>query len=89
MANRAPFLKTRYGGYFHREVPGEDAARHRLMARLTDRTLSRRFRRAAGPSPFLRPALPAQQAAAPAPAAGRRVRPGSNRCWLTDGGMHP
>jgi nitrite reductase/ring-hydroxylating ferredoxin subunit len=26
MANRAPFLKTRYGGYFHREVPGEDAA---------------------------------------------------------------
>ncbi|HEY1258013.1 MAG TPA: aromatic ring-hydroxylating dioxygenase subunit alpha [Stellaceae bacterium] len=26
MATRAPFLKTRYGGYFHREVPEEDAA---------------------------------------------------------------
>ena len=25
MATRAPFLKTRYGGYFHREVPEEDA----------------------------------------------------------------
>jgi len=25
MAIRAPFLKTRYGGYFHREVPAEDA----------------------------------------------------------------
>jgi phenylpropionate dioxygenase-like ring-hydroxylating dioxygenase large terminal subunit len=24
MATRAPFLKTRYGGYFHREVPDED-----------------------------------------------------------------
>jgi len=24
MANRAPFLKTRYGGYYHREVPEED-----------------------------------------------------------------
>src|SRR6202795_3855559 len=24
MISRAPFLKTRYGGYFHREVPGED-----------------------------------------------------------------
>ena len=24
MATRAPFLKTRYGGYFHREFPGED-----------------------------------------------------------------
>jgi hypothetical protein len=26
MATRAPFLKTRYGGYFHRDVPEEDAA---------------------------------------------------------------
>jgi phenylpropionate dioxygenase-like ring-hydroxylating dioxygenase large terminal subunit len=25
MAARAPFLKTRYGGYFHRDVPAEDA----------------------------------------------------------------
>jgi len=25
MASRAPFLKTRYGGYFHRDVPEEDA----------------------------------------------------------------
>ena len=25
MVTRAPFLKTRYGGYFHREVPAEDA----------------------------------------------------------------
>jgi nitrite reductase/ring-hydroxylating ferredoxin subunit len=25
MATRAPFLKTRYGGYFHREIPEEDA----------------------------------------------------------------
>jgi phenylpropionate dioxygenase-like ring-hydroxylating dioxygenase large terminal subunit len=25
MATRAPFLKTRYGGYFHRDVPQEDA----------------------------------------------------------------
>jgi nitrite reductase/ring-hydroxylating ferredoxin subunit len=25
MATRAPFLKTRYGGYFHREIPDEDA----------------------------------------------------------------
>jgi phenylpropionate dioxygenase-like ring-hydroxylating dioxygenase large terminal subunit len=25
MATRAPFLKTRYGGYFHRDVPEEDA----------------------------------------------------------------
>jgi nitrite reductase/ring-hydroxylating ferredoxin subunit len=25
MATRAPFLKTRYGGYFHRDVPAEDA----------------------------------------------------------------
>lgn len=25
MATRAPFLRTRYGGYFHREVPDEDA----------------------------------------------------------------
>src|SRR5262249_45913930 len=25
MATRAPFLKTRYGGYFHRDVPPEDA----------------------------------------------------------------
>jgi nitrite reductase/ring-hydroxylating ferredoxin subunit len=25
MATRAPFLKTRFGGYFHREVPDEDA----------------------------------------------------------------
>ena len=25
MATRPPFLKTRYGGYFHREVPEEDA----------------------------------------------------------------
>jgi phenylpropionate dioxygenase-like ring-hydroxylating dioxygenase large terminal subunit len=25
MATRAPFLKTRYGGYYHREVPDEDA----------------------------------------------------------------
>ena len=25
MATRAPFLKTRFGGYFHRDVPGEDA----------------------------------------------------------------
>src|SRR5438093_5512998 len=24
MADRAPFLKTRYGGYFHRGVPAED-----------------------------------------------------------------
>jgi nitrite reductase/ring-hydroxylating ferredoxin subunit len=24
MTNRAPFLKRRYGGYFHRDVPGED-----------------------------------------------------------------
>jgi len=24
-SNRAPFLKTRYGGYFHRDIPGEDA----------------------------------------------------------------
>ena len=24
MATRAPFLKTRYGGYFHRHVPEED-----------------------------------------------------------------
>src|SRR3954449_5474786 len=24
-ATRAPFLKTRYGGYFHRNVPAEDA----------------------------------------------------------------
>ena len=24
-STRAPFLKTRYGGYFHREVPDEDA----------------------------------------------------------------
>src|SRR5947207_5061324 len=25
MANRAPFLKTRFGGYYHRAVPQEDA----------------------------------------------------------------
>ena len=25
MVTRAPFLNTRYGGYFHREVPDEDA----------------------------------------------------------------
>src|ERR1700746_143777 len=25
VVTRAPFLKTRYGGYFHREVPDEDA----------------------------------------------------------------
>jgi len=25
MVTRAPFLKTCYGGYFHREVPEEDA----------------------------------------------------------------
>jgi phenylpropionate dioxygenase-like ring-hydroxylating dioxygenase large terminal subunit len=25
MASRAPFLKTRYGGYFHRDVPAEDS----------------------------------------------------------------
>ena len=25
MVTRAPFLKTRYGGYYHREVPQEDA----------------------------------------------------------------
>jgi hypothetical protein len=25
MVARAPFLKTRYGGYFHRDVPEEDA----------------------------------------------------------------
>jgi nitrite reductase/ring-hydroxylating ferredoxin subunit len=25
MATRAPFLKTRFGGYFHREIPEEDA----------------------------------------------------------------
>jgi nitrite reductase/ring-hydroxylating ferredoxin subunit len=25
MATRAPFLKTRFGGYFHRDVPDEDA----------------------------------------------------------------
>ena len=25
MVTRAPFLKTRYGGYFHRDVPEEDA----------------------------------------------------------------
>jgi len=25
MVTRAPFLKTRYGGYYHREVPEEDA----------------------------------------------------------------
>ena len=25
MATRAPFLKTRYGGYLHRDVPEEDA----------------------------------------------------------------
>ena len=25
MVTRAPFLKTRFGGYFHREVPEEDA----------------------------------------------------------------
>ena len=25
MATRAPFLKTRYGGYFHRDVPAEDS----------------------------------------------------------------
>jgi nitrite reductase/ring-hydroxylating ferredoxin subunit len=25
MATRAPFLKTRYGGYFHRQVPAEDS----------------------------------------------------------------
>jgi nitrite reductase/ring-hydroxylating ferredoxin subunit len=25
MATRAPFLKTRYGGYFHRDIPSEDA----------------------------------------------------------------
>ena len=25
MATRAPFLKTRYGGYFHRDIPEEDA----------------------------------------------------------------
>jgi hypothetical protein len=25
MATRAPFLKTRYGGYHHRKVPQEDA----------------------------------------------------------------
>src|SRR6266851_3373241 len=24
MVTRAPFLKTRYGGYFHREIPEED-----------------------------------------------------------------
>ena len=24
MITRAPFLKTRYGGYFHREIPEED-----------------------------------------------------------------
>src|SRR5690242_20883890 len=27
MANRAPFLKTRFGGYYHRAVPQEDAER--------------------------------------------------------------
>jgi phenylpropionate dioxygenase-like ring-hydroxylating dioxygenase large terminal subunit len=25
MVTRAPFLKTRFGGYYHRDVPGEDA----------------------------------------------------------------
>jgi len=25
MVTRAPFLKTRYGGYFHRDVPEENA----------------------------------------------------------------
>jgi hypothetical protein len=25
MLTRTPFLKTRYGGYFHRDVPVEDA----------------------------------------------------------------
>jgi hypothetical protein len=25
MVTRAPFLKTRYGGYFHRDIPEEDA----------------------------------------------------------------
>jgi hypothetical protein len=25
MATRAPFLSTRYGGYYHRDIPQEDA----------------------------------------------------------------
>jgi hypothetical protein len=25
MANRAPFLRTRFGGYYHHDVPDEDA----------------------------------------------------------------
>ena len=30
MATRAPFLTTRYGGYYHREIPKEDAELTRL-----------------------------------------------------------
>ena len=30
MATRAPFLSTRYGGYYHREIPQEDAELTRI-----------------------------------------------------------
>ena len=30
MVTRAPFLKTRYGGYHHRQVPLEELPRSRL-----------------------------------------------------------
>ena len=30
MSTRAPFLSTRYGGYYHREVPQEDAELTRI-----------------------------------------------------------
>ena len=30
MSTRAPFLSTRYGGYYHRELPQEDAELTRI-----------------------------------------------------------
>jgi nitrite reductase/ring-hydroxylating ferredoxin subunit len=43
MATRAPFLKTRYGGYFHRDVPAEDAELTRVGPATPSGEYLRRF----------------------------------------------
>ena len=43
MAPRAPFLPTRYGGYYHRDVPDEDAELTHVGPGRVRRILPRRF----------------------------------------------
>ena len=45
MVTRAPFLTTRFGGYLHREVPEEDAARSHVGQLLSIILLSKRVLR--------------------------------------------